>query len=301
MPANERLKAFRTRHVGRLRQKIFENIDLYRSGSVHECPGEEILDTALGPGTEFPSLSGKKAADDVGDAIFVFNYLSDLKPSQAVDERLWTHLTHVTFADYCSRRWPVDTGRPREKLEDHVRSHWFVQGGRGGLRRNAIARLWWAAHLTVAPMENDDRLSEFLRGRWEEEDRFRYTRVLLSNQDIYQGLIERRFGSSDRVRMITLEVLRGDRGGSKSIGGVAKAVFKQLNLVSSYRELPCMPCEQIFELVDRMARDTHPDRSVARIVASEGGSDGNPGTTAAGGRRKGAGRKRRRRGKRRRR
>jgi hypothetical protein len=67
-----------------------------------------------------------------------------------------------------------------------VLRHWFVPEGasKAALRTHAISRLWWAAYLTYAPWDRDPELVVFKTA-----DRFRFTRILLKQQQIYFDLV----------------------------------------------------------------------------------------------------------------
>ena len=145
---------------------------------------------------------------------------------QARDTRLWAYLTHVTFPEYTRSRWPI----PGEiqKARRSIADHWFVKGrGLASLRRNAIARLWWAARLTHKPWE----MAGF--EIFEQSDPYTYLRVLFSNQDVYQGLLERSYGSSRAIMMPVLEVIR-----RRGIGVSSKFVTeltREVNLMCASR------------------------------------------------------------------
>lgn len=127
--------------------------------------------------------------------------------------------------------------------------HWFVKGGGlGALRRNAIARLWWAAHLTYAPWTRDDRFASA-----KQDDPWYYTRILLANQDIYLGLIERSFGSDRGIMLGALKVIGSDAK-RRATSPFAKALTKEINLICSYRELGAMPFENMVSLIEETAR-----------------------------------------------
>ena len=79
--------------------------------------------------------------------------------------------------------------------------HWFISGkGLAALRRNAVARLWWAAHLTCAPWESDPKLAPFKNA-----DRYFYTKVLLRSQQVFQDTIERDFGRDPELLRAQVE------------------------------------------------------------------------------------------------
>jgi len=178
-----------------------ERLKLYAPGGepVEFKPEKDLLRSPITTEAEPPVLlAGDSASEsDANNAVLVHRYLPDLTPMMAADERLWAALTHREFWTYCSARWPKASKR------QYVVEHWFLAGrGLAALRRNAISRLWWAAHLTCAPWEADPDL-KFLQ----KADRYFYTRVLLASQQVSFDILERSYGSDHRLRTCFLDAL----------------------------------------------------------------------------------------------
>ncbi len=176
---------------------------------------------------------------DAENAQLVFQYLSGLKPIYAADGRLWAALTHGRFWAYTRWRYPriPTTG----DASGYIRSHWFVVGtGLASLRRNAVARLWWAAWLTVAPWDRDPELSPFKNA-----DRFHYTKVMLSSQQVYQDVMERDFGSNTRVRICFLDAFDRYRARVSAPDRLMKRAVTRLNLLLEYRHLVTLPAAEV--------------------------------------------------------
>ncbi len=76
----------------------------------------------------------------------------------AVAKNFWIYLTHNNFKSYALNRW-VKVDEPKEGT---IKERFFIQGycNDRGLERNAIARLWWAAHWT-ANFNNNPELDYF--------------------------------------------------------------------------------------------------------------------------------------------
>ncbi len=128
---------------------------------------------------------------DLENTKILYSALKHLKIPQAVDERLWAYLTHVTFWKYMRRRWPVEKIEKKDNPANFVRDrYFFLQGNRDrALVRNGIARLWWYGYVSY-----DE----------ERSDPFELTGVLLRKLDIALQLLERRFS---RNRIITTAIL----------------------------------------------------------------------------------------------
>jgi hypothetical protein len=155
---------------------------------------------------------GQSASNDLENAIALYEAFPELSETQASDSRLWTYLTHVSLREYVMTRWPLDGSceqtmqdeRQKQATISYIVSHWFATGGNDRtLRRNALARLWWAVRLTLAPWLRDREFFSDLTG----DDVYRFTRVLFSTQDIYQQVLERGLGRDNRMLITILEFI----------------------------------------------------------------------------------------------
>lgn len=217
-----------------------------------------VTKTHLPPESELPILtcdggttSQQLAATDAENAIELYQSLQPLDGDrrrplttvEASDRRLWAYMTHGPYLDYCRERFPEF----KEESANYIRDHWFF--GRGRLRRNALSRLWWAAQLTVCPWQADPEL-EFLT----KEDQFYYTRVLTKVQDIYQGIVERDFGRSLKVRILLLDVLDRFQDRDVSLTALGLEMFKRVNIISKHRDLGSIAAEEVLlPLIEEMA------------------------------------------------
>lgn len=220
---------------------------------------DDLLNTPLTVPDEPPKLelpSGNKrarAADDAEHAIRVYQYLGPLTRTQAADPRLWVALAHTTFWDYVRARWG---SADRDTLKTAVLRHWFVPegGSKATLRTQAISRLWWAAKLTCAPWEQDPEL-----GMFKSADRFRFTRILLRQQQIYFDLVERDFGSDLRLRTCVLDALDRHLPSVTWKDGLSIESSKRLNLLIKHAQIGSLDLPQLTnkcdELVARVAAD----------------------------------------------
>ncbi|MDC0176167.1 DUF6339 family protein [Planctomycetaceae bacterium] len=219
-----------------------------------------ITRTHLPPESELPVLtcnggttSQQLAATDATNAIELYQSLQPLDGDrrrplttvEASDRRLWAYMTHGPYLDYCRERFPK-RHEDSDKYMGYIRDHWFFRRGR--LRRNAVSRLWWAAHLTVCPWKADPEL-EFLTT----EDQFYYTRILTKVQDIYQGIVERDFGRSLKVRILILDVLDRFQDRGVSLTDLCLEIFKRVNIISKHRDLGSIPAESLLPLIEELA------------------------------------------------
>lgn len=145
--------------------------------------------------------------------------------TQATDSRLWAYLSHETYWDFMIIRWPPE--------KQSILDRFFVNGSDSrALSRNGIARLWWFANLTVR-----------------EKNPFPYelTAILLSNQNIQHGFLERRFGRSRKVLHTSLDFIRDNyehfyEGSTKP---KVDELSKIINRLGGVRLLDCQTSEEI--------------------------------------------------------
>ena len=199
-----------------------------------------IYDVNGNPSLTMPN-NGLPSKTDSANAQAVHEYLGPLKPIYAAEGRLWASLTHGEFWEYSRWRFPVPT--EDASAASHIRSHWFVEGsGLAALRRNAVARLWWAAALTIAPWERDPDLHVFQKA-----DRYHFTKCLLASQQVYQDIMERDFGSNLRLRISFLHAISEYHNGSLSLDKLVREAAIQMTLLLRFRHLLTLPVTEISE------------------------------------------------------
>ena len=190
------------------------------------------------------SKKSERAADnDAENAVLIYEYLTGLSRVQAADPRLWTTLTHTTFWSYCQGRWPS------ANKKDYVLEHWFELKGRGlgALRRNAISRLWWAAHLTVAPWEESTDLEVF-----KSSDRYKYTRIMLDQQQTFMDILEREYGSNLNMRICILDSLGRFHKKVSNKDELTKSVAVKLTLLMKSRKLDALSIKELLQVIDEL-------------------------------------------------
>ena len=139
----------------------------------------------------------------------------------------------------------------KTKAINFILEHWFVSGNDlKGLRRHAIARLWWAAHLTYAPWESDPEYFLDLKNK----DPYFYTRVLLSTQDIYQQVLERGMGRSSRILISVLDYLARNKKCAQSREKI-RNLMKELNLAYGTKKIIALDRPALKSLIEKSAED----------------------------------------------
>ena len=189
---------------------------------------------------------GESASNDLENAMAIYEAYGGINETQASDPRLWVYLTHVTLRKYVLARWPVN-GTHEQVMKDEaakssaisqILSHWFASGNDRMLRRNAIARLWWAVHLTQSPATKDP---EYF-GDLASNEKYRFTRTLLSTQDIYQQVLERGLGRDHRILITVLEFIDEHKDITRD---QIRDLMKELNLMLSVKNLSVLGREEL--------------------------------------------------------
>lgn len=201
------------------------------------------------PELEIP-VEGQPSKSDATNARRLFEWLRPGTWRQANDPRLWTYLTHEVFADYCRRRWPFGSEDPGNL----IRSRWILRGeSRGAVSRHALARLWWAAEATWRPSRYvpETKESEESEGEWF------FTNLLLRNQDAFQALRERKFGSNPHVLLAALQALKDE----ESVGPAARHLALQLNLIGTFQVLDMLPWPALVVRCSEILRQWRASRS----------------------------------------
>lgn len=187
---------------------------------------------------------------DAENARRIYEYLGELSLVQASDERLWVTLAHGQFWGYAQRRWQLD---PEAKdPQTKIIRRWFIRasqealesGAQEGRARQCIARLWWGAHWTVAPWERDPEM------RVVETERFHFTNVLFSLQDIHTAVAGRRQFNSPRLRIAFLKAIQDASSTNK--GELVKTAVKAVLLLLKHRQVAVLPFAQQLELMRRV-------------------------------------------------
>lgn len=261
MSKNQFQKIFKRAAVEQIRADLRSGHSLknYFEASYSVKDRELLASTVQTPGKP-PVLRAPKndpVSADLENAIALHGYYGDLDETQASDPRLWVYLSHVEFRKYTLTRWGLDGSysdlkdeASKKRAINQLMEHWFISGNDRDLRRHAIARLWWAAHLTYAPWEKDP---EFF-GDLKNKDPYHYTRILLSTQDIYQQVLERAMGRSNRVLIAILDYLGKNKKFAQSRESV-RNLMKELNLVYGTKKIIALDRPSLEKLIVKIATE----------------------------------------------
>jgi hypothetical protein len=212
-------------------------IGQFGAGQQHVRESNQIVDPP--PVLVLPTDGPTK--HDAVNARVIYEWLKVITPALAMEERLWAYLTHVTFAEYMSARWPV------ENAATVVRRYMFEGMSFAALSRNGIARLWWAGYLT----RDESRPNQY-----------ELTEALFMRQDVQVALMERSLGKCALVRTSVLDFLRNNREllGNEAFGRRIQRLVRELNLLGGVTILDSLPAASIDRFLAEASR---------KIVASE--------------------------------
>lgn len=245
----EKQKIFTNQYVDKLYKDIQQGNSLmdYLEEEL-EVSADDTLVSRVDVSETLPELN-PTAEGDAESAIQIYEYLGDLNNTQASDPRFWTYLAHITFREYTMKRYELNEDMKTQEFISSVKEHWFVGENDRSLRRHTIARLWWASKLTVSPWGKD--AENF--GHLENDDPYIYTRILLSNQDIYQSILERTLGRSSKILIAFLEYL--NQNPEFRVRSAYRNLIKEINLISGFKKITMLPFDEIYKILEDSAMD----------------------------------------------
>ncbi|KAF0818553.1 hypothetical protein KIS4809_2612 [Bacillus sp. ZZV12-4809] len=225
--------------VAQLRENMMSNIDSYKCAQ--DWVGSYLTDD-IGMANWFleSRISYQKvkleivegsnreiSKTDAENAKRIHKSLRSLSPTQAVDGRIWTYLTHCVYQEYMASRWLNN----KDDVSKGTIERYFANTNREVIR-NGIARLWWYGYLTY----------DITR-----EDPYELTDFLLSNQNIAQALLERNLGNNKQWLINMLDVIKkyNDAYPGILISQNIKALVKYINYTGGVIVLDCLSKDAI--------------------------------------------------------
>lgn len=156
------IRLLRDGTVATLRKQIRGNLNRYRSGDFSFLDLDASLSLEFEIETDDSALSSVKMPDqgqlyETDNCIAVHEYLAQLSPYDARDERLWCYLSHTRLLAYARARWPI----PADDVAavKHIETHFFARTNRQIERDNAVSRLWWMAYLCTRVTDVPQRVA----------------------------------------------------------------------------------------------------------------------------------------------
>jgi hypothetical protein len=175
--------------------RLYENIENNSGRYVHEKPwlaeyfdrDEWALPSTIDIAAEITLVDpiSKTDQQDLANVRSLYTALHHISPVQAIDDRFWAYLTHVTFWTYMRKRWPAEQYSASRRYKENMQERYLFMPDRSrALLRNGIARLWWIGYSSFDS---------------ERSDPFELTAVLLKNLDVTQSITERAFSRNPIV------------------------------------------------------------------------------------------------------
>lgn len=146
---------------------------------------ESMITPIIGISMEKPFLTDSKLATGIHKKI-------NLARRYAMDTAVWHYLSCVLYPEYVRYRWTNKIGK--------VSNERFL----GGIKRNAFARLWWAAE--ILHQEGDYSLIE----------------VCFENQDLYEAIFGRSMSKYPLAAKVFIKTIKDEK--RQTIRDTAKAI-----------------------------------------------------------------------------
>ncbi len=185
------------------------------------------------PPPELVIPNGSDTSSDIENSKRVYEWLKQLSPVVAMEERLWACLSHSVFPKYMAHRWPADSSSA-------INRRYLFEGKTfAALSRNGISRLWWAGYLTRNPAKANP---------------YELTEILFLRQDIHVSLLERAIGKCSNVRTAVLEYFKDNQHWLKeeAFGERIQRILRELNLLGGVAILDALPPAEIREYLTRI-------------------------------------------------
>ncbi|RKQ52891.1 hypothetical protein C8E02_3360 [Vogesella indigofera] len=170
--ATESFKYLSEARLAQLLRDVSENRERYRSGDFIDLAKENGwgIESSLMKinSAALSDLDGtsQTAEADAKNSLIVYQALQGMTPALAMEECVWTRLTHTECIEYTRARWfSKSSSYDNEKFDKHVLLHFFARGLTGARDDNAIARLWWNMHIAtmLSPSSPKDALDCILK------------------------------------------------------------------------------------------------------------------------------------------
>lgn len=193
-------------------------------------------------GTPDALAAGGTRGVDVNNAPRVHEYLGEMDRANASDARLWTYLALRSYREYMEERWPLKlNASDTERWKRRARDRWLVHSGsvtRGRLVRHGIARLWWVAHLTYKPSDNQGIAKD---------DAYAYTREVFKSEDRINAIFDREVGAISTVATAVLD--HAAALGTAANDKYLQRIMQYLKLINGYRDIGMLDAPAMNNLV----------------------------------------------------
>ena len=200
-----------------------------------------------------PDGNTQETNKDLENCKILIECLSDLTAADATDERLWATLCFREYAEYARARWPLE----RAKTEvNHVQDHWFARTNRNRMRDNAVARLWWMAH--IAKKVPNSSYEEVLK-------------TLFFNSDYRSSLLERNSSANAINVLVSILTISQEAfaNGIEFRRDKFREFMKQVDLIGKRTSLPSLTNEDLLELLSPVYHEAYREKPKASTPAQK--------------------------------
>ena len=240
-----KLKVFKDQYLLDLENQVDKNIDRYINADEQFFIGDEsgILTSQFDISDVKPILQ-PSLKNEAENAIRIYEYLP-IDNTIASDPRIWAYLAHTQFCEYVIERWNINSKDDSDKIQQRF----FLNGNARSLRRHSIARLWWAAKLTIEPWKTSEKLSSLKKA-----DKYHYTRVLMKDESLASDIVERPQLSSSPILFIgILEFL--DKHPEYNGRAFYREFLKEIILTLGYRKIMTLNLDMLLAEFEDIALD----------------------------------------------
>lgn len=251
------IRILRDATVASLRGMVRENLVRYREGDFSYIDMDPSLWLELNVDLNEAALqkvkfpAGSLEYYDVENCLAVREYLQNLTPYDARDQRLWCYLTHTVFLDYARARWPIPTDD--DKAVSHIQTHFFARTHRQVERDNAVSRLWWMAHLCERAHGVPQKAT---------------LEAFLYRSDVRANIIERpTVAQSTQVFTVILKGLVQSFSTNQALfkRSIFRKVMVELNSIGGFKLLDALPASELDRLFNEIvAHQVGLDADVSR-------------------------------------
>ena len=166
----------------------------------------------------------------------------------AFDKKFWVYLTHNNYRSYAYNRFGPKNG---DIAEGTVRERFFTQSYSNdrGLERNALSRLWWAAH-TTSNFSDESELDYYFK---DTDDNYYYTKVLCSSQNLFVQTLGHSFGRSKKILLAALKHTSDNNPKIKDKKAYALFICNRICLYQQNKSLLYTAPEEIMQILKEIA------------------------------------------------
>ena len=145
----QKLKCLSEKTTDTLYNSIQKNIDRYKTTDFEDLASTYGWSVELQIHVDLEPLkdldADKGSEKEIKNSLLVWHAMSELTPSLACENRIWTRLTHLEGLTFSRQRWLKVTSD--EDIIKSVKDHFFANSRTKWRDDNALSRLWWISYI----------------------------------------------------------------------------------------------------------------------------------------------------------